>query len=104
MVAVASIHLLETTRLFSHYSLTHLSSLLSEALSWTFHGAALVALFYAWTTIVFAWLAARALRVSLGSPSTAVHHMISGVFWIAGAVGVRAVIGYATGSPSLFFE
>ncbi len=101
-VLVALLQLLTITYWFQAASLDHLASLLSAQLSRTWKGMPLLGLYQAWCALGVGWLSYLAFKNSLFSLHPWAKPISIGISAFTALVGVRAVIGYATGSTSLF--
>jgi hypothetical protein len=104
LVSLLSIaHLVFVGRLWSGLTSLEMASLLSSSLSQRPGGLAFVALAHGFSALALAWCCGRALIRTVDPPQpTVVTASAYSVALIIGAVGVRALLGYATGSPSLF--
>ncbi len=100
-VLVALLQLLTITQWFQAPSLDHLGSVLSAQLSSTWNGMPMLGLYQAWCALGVGWLSYLALKSSLFSVHPWAKPMSMGISGFIALVGVRAVIGYATGSTSL---
>lgn len=100
-VFAAVLQVLTITHWFQVVSNDHLASLLSARLSTTWHGAPTTALFQAWCALGVGWLSYQALQLAQLTRHRLAEPVIIAVSAFTALVGVRAVIGYATGSTSL---
>src|SRR5690606_24168556 len=100
-VLAAILQLLTITHWFQTVSNDHLASLLSARFSTTWQGVPATGLFQAWSALGVGWLSYQALKLAQLSSHRFFEPVNIAISSFVALVGVRAVIGYATGSTSL---
>lgn len=87
---------------FQGSTMMHDASSLAGGLSSTTWGIPLRALYAAWSVLALAWLGQRAIVHALSQSKEVASGVGTGLSVLLAAFGLRAVIGYASGSTSLF--